>query len=203
MKIAPFACTALVTALSLVPFQAASTQAQQDEEAVAVEEAAPPEADAADVASVDALIAALYDVISGDAGEARDWDRFVSLFHPELGRLTPLRAADGAWTALSMTPATYAERAEQWTKATAFYEREIARRQETFGGLCHVWSTYEGFNAKDTKTPFLRGINSIQLMNDGERWSILTIAWDAEREDQKLPDEYLKSADDGDGSKGE
>ena len=35
-----------------------------------------PAADPADVASIDAIITAVYDVISGDAGVARDWDRF-------------------------------------------------------------------------------------------------------------------------------
>ena len=193
MKFPSTVCAVLLSSLSLGLVPGGSNQ---DQEVIMVEKAAPPEADPADVESVDAIIAATYDVISGDKGEARDWDRFLSLFHPELGRLTPLRAANGAWSAMAMTPTEYADRAKQWSANTAFYEREIARRAETFGGICHVWSTYAGFNAKDAGEPFVRGINSIQLMNDGERWWILAIAWDAEREDQKLPDEYLKSDSD-------
>ncbi len=49
---------------------------------------AAPAPNPADVASVDAIVAALYDVISGPAGQARDWDRFRSLFHPS-ARLIP------------------------------------------------------------------------------------------------------------------
>ena len=198
MKFPSTAAAVLVSALSFAAVGPDSAHVQ-DEPATA--EAAPPEADPADVESVDAIIAATYDVISGDKGEARDWDRFRSLFHPELGRLTPLRASGDSWNALSMTPAAYAEQGARWTANTAFYEREIARRSETFGGLCHVWSTYEGFNAKSADAPFVRGINSIQLMNDGERWWILTIAWDAERDDQKLPDRYLETPGDDEDAK--
>ena len=52
---------------------------------------APPPVEAAvpaDVASPEAIVAALYQVISGDAGVARDWDRFRPLFHPT-ARLMP------------------------------------------------------------------------------------------------------------------
>lgn len=166
------------------------------EPAPAAEAPVQPEADPADVESLDAIVAALYDVISGDKGEARDWDRFRSLFHPELGRLTPLRPdpAAGTWRAMSMSPEDYVANATRWTATTAFYEREIARRTERFGGLAHVWTTYEGFNAKGATEPFVRGINSVQLMNDGARWWILTISWDAERPDQPLPERYLAAA---------
>lgn len=160
---------------------------------VAQEEApAPPRADPADVESIDAIIASLYAVISGDKGEPRDWERFESLFHPELGRLIPLRpVADGSWVATGMTPADYAARAKDWTGQTAFYEREIARTAETFGGVAHVWSTYAGFDAAGADEPFVRGVNSIQLMQDGKRWWLLTVTWDAEGPDQKLPKKYL------------
>ena len=42
----------------------------------------PPQADPADVGSVDAIIKAAYDVLSGPIGQARDWDRARTLFHP-------------------------------------------------------------------------------------------------------------------------
>ena len=46
------------------------------------------QADPKDVASIDAIMKAVYDVISGDAGKLRDWDRFRSLFHKD-ARLIP------------------------------------------------------------------------------------------------------------------
>ena len=178
------AATALVPAVLTSLAAAAAPAAPQDAGA------APwPAADPADVGTIDALLESLYDVISGDAGEARDWDRFRSLFHPVLGRLTPLRPdpAKGTWDVVSMTPDDYVAQAEQWTQRQGFHEREVAREVERFGGIAHVWSTYEGFEAKDAAVPFVRGINTIQLMQDGTRWWILSIGWDAEREGSTSP----------------
>ncbi len=154
-----------------------------------------------DVETLDGIIAALYDVISGEMVEAdgtneRDWDRFLSLYHPELARLIPLRAdasdvENPKWKAVGMKPADYIEHGKKVFRTTAFYEKEIHRVEERFGGIAHVWSTYEGWNAKDADAPFLRGVNTIQAMYDGDRWWILTVAWDAERPDQPLPAKYL------------
>ncbi len=71
-----------------------------------------------------------------------------------------------------------------------FYEREIARETDRFGHMAHLLSTYEVRRAKD-EDPFMRGINSIQLFFDGDRWWVLTIYWDSEREDSPIPREYL------------
>ena len=49
-----------------------------------------PAANPADVATMDSIIAAVYDVISGPPGK-RDWDRMRSLFHPG-ARLIPTSA---------------------------------------------------------------------------------------------------------------
>jgi hypothetical protein len=77
-----------------------------------------------------------------------------------------------------------------------FTEREIARRMERFGNIVHAWSTYEGrFTAPGAPTAEpIRGINSIQLTSDGTRWYVLSISWEAERADLKIPAEYLRSA---------
>ena len=172
-------------------------QEQPRAQAERVQPAAAPE----DVESLDAIIAALYDVISGekigpDGENQRDWERFESLFHPELGRLIPLQADakdpdHPRWRAIAMRPLDYVAQGKAWMSSTAFYEREVHRVEEVFGGIAHVWSTYEGRNAKDAERPFLRGVNSIQAMNDGDRWWILVVAWDAERPDQPLPAKYL------------
>jgi len=184
----------ITSALSISVAAFSGFGAQEVQEPTATAESKPhPKADPKDVESIEAIVTSLYDVISGDIGEARDWDRFRSLFHPELGQLVPLRpnVRAGTWSAQAMDPEGYAVQARNWTQTTAFWEKEISNKVEHFGGLAHVWSTYEGFNKKDAKEPFVRGINSIQLMNDGKRWWVLTVAWDAERDDQPLPPKYL------------
>jgi hypothetical protein len=153
--------------------------------------ATPPAADSSDVRSVDAIIGALYDVISGPAGE-RNWGRFRSLFWPG-ARLIPTRhPPDSAATAIILDPDTYATRAGAYFQSNGFFEREAARRLERFGSIAHAFSTYESRHAAADSAPFSRGINSIQLFYDGQRWWVLSIFWDAEREGLTIPPAYLR-----------
>jgi hypothetical protein len=148
----------------------------------------------ADVASMDAIIKAVYDVISGDAGQKRDWNRFRTLFYTD-ARLIPTGkdAQTGLTAARPLSPEDYIKRVEPVFAKEGFYERETARRTEIFGNIAHVFSTYEAVHSKTDKKPFLRGINSIQLLNDGKRWWILNIFWQAETPETPLPEKYLKS----------
>lgn len=152
------------------------------------------EANPADVSSLDAIMKAVYEVISGDAGQKRDWDRFRTLFYKD-ARLIPTgkNQQTGIFGANSMSPEDYIKRAEPFFEKEGFYEREIARRVDLYGNIAQVFSTYEAVHKRDDKKPFLRGINSFQLLNDGKRWWILTIYWQAETPDNPIPKKYLKS----------
>lgn len=151
------------------------------------------EANPADVASIDSIMKAVYDVISGDEGKARDWDRFRSLFHKD-ARLIPSgkNKETGVVSATSLSPEDYIKRAEPFLMK-GFHEREKARRIDQYGNIAQVFSTYESFHKSDDKTPFMRGINSFQLLNDGKRWWVVTIFWQAETPDNLIPKQYLKS----------
>ena len=73
-----------------------------------------------------------------------------------------------------------------------FYETEVARRTEQFGRIAHVWSTDESrHDSKTIPAPFMRGINSFQLFNDGMRWWILSIYWQHENAEHEIPQKYL------------
>jgi hypothetical protein len=151
------------------------------------------EARAADVQSVDGIVAALYDVISGAAGKPRDWDRMRSLFAPE-GRLMAVGARpEGNYVLRGMGVEDYIGRNSKAFATMGFFEREAARTTETFGQIVHVFSTYESRHAADDAKPFQRGINSIQLYHDGKRWWIVNVLWRAEDERLSLPERYLHS----------
>jgi len=150
-----------------------------------------PEADPEDVASIDAIVAALYDVISGPAGEARDWDRFRSLFIPQARLIPTGRGQGGAVGHQVMGPGDYAERAAPVLEQRGFFEVEIARTTEEFGQIAHAFSTYES-RLMPEQDPFDRGINSIQLLNDGERWWIVNVFWAAESSGLTLPERYTR-----------
>lgn len=147
---------------------------------------------AADTVSPDAIVAALYEVISGDAGVARDWDRFRGLFHPTAGRLMAIgRTPEGATVLRTMTPQDYVDRAGPSLVKDGFHEREIARKLERYGRLVHVFSTYEARRRADDPAPFMRGINSIQLFDDGTRWWVLSVYWQPETAEFPLTSEHL------------
>lgn len=153
---------------------------------------APPAANPADVKSIDSIIAAVYDVISGPAGKKRDWDRMRSLFIPG-ARLIPTGARRaGGYGSRVMTVDGYIEGSSPFFEKEGFYETETARVTEQFGQIAHVFSTYDSRHAPADAKPFARGINSIQLMNDGSRWWIVTIFWQGEDEKNPLPEKYLK-----------
>ena len=154
----------------------------------------PREADPKDVASLDSIMKAVYEVISGDAGQKRDWDRFRSLFHKD-AKLTPTgkNAQTGVTAARFMTPDDYVTRSGPVLERDGFHERELARHVDQYGNIAQVFSTYHAFRKADDKTPFLRGINSFQLMNDGKRRWVISIYWQAETPDNKIPKKYLKS----------
>ncbi len=149
-----------------------------------------PAADPADVASVDAILAAVYEVISGPVGVERDWDRFYSLFIPE-ARLIPVGPRDEGVGVTVLSPQAYVDLAAPYFKENAFYEVELHRVQESFGHMVHAFSTYTSRHDPSDAVPFARGINSFQLFHDGSRWWIVTIFWDTEQPGRPLPAAYL------------
>ena len=145
-----------------------------------------------DVASIDAIISALYDAISGPAGQKRDWDRFRSLFTPGARLIPTGRRPDSSRVIRMITPEEYATTIGPQLENGGFFEREIGRRTEQFGNIAHVFSAYDSKRTAADTVPFARGINSIQLFNDSRRWWVVTIFWDSERRDNPIPADMLR-----------
>lgn len=142
-----------------------------------------------DVQSADAIMAALYEVISGDPDTSRDWDRFRNLFKPET-RLMPTRKSDNGDLILkAITPEEYIQLFSSRI-STGFFERELHRTSEEYGTIMHIFSTYETKEKKDGPATN-RGINSIQLFKDKDRYYIVNIFWCAESLGFPLPEKYL------------
>ena len=155
----------------------------------------------ADVESIDAIVTAAYDGISGPAGKKRDWDRERSLYYPG-ARLIPTAkpvtgdesqvASENKLAPQILDIEGFIARVEPFFKEAGFYEKEIARRIEQFGNIAHVWSVYEARHAETDPEPFMRGINSFQLFHDGKRWWIVNIYWRQESPEVPIPEKYLK-----------
>ncbi len=142
----------------------------------------------ADVQSIDSIMAALYDVISGPAGD-RDYDRLRSLFALNANMAASnLNNPEGI---TRMTVEGYVRRAGAMFRRMGFFEVELNRITEQYGNVAHVYSTYESRRDPSDAEPFDRGINSIQLFHDGERWWIHSLIWESERSGHEVPEKYL------------
>lgn len=146
--------------------------------------------DSNDVNSIDAITAAMYDVISGPAGE-RNWDRFRSLCIKDAHFIGTGVSQSGKPYVAKMNVDTYIKNAGPMFLKEGFYEVEISRKVERYGSVVHVFSTYESRKEKDAE-PFDRGINSIQLLYAKNRWWVVSIVWNSESDDNPIPAKYLK-----------
>jgi hypothetical protein len=145
-----------------------------------------------DVKSLDNILLAIYDVISGPVGD-RDWKRFRSLFVPQARFTQTMKTPDGSVVVNLLGVDDFVMMAGDVFKKDPFYENAIVNRAQSFGNMAQVFSSYESRRAPGAK-PFERGINSIQLINDGKRWWVLSILWDEERPDNPLPAEFAGEA---------
>jgi hypothetical protein len=150
---------------------------------------------AGDGATVDSAIAALYASVSHGPDAEPDWTRMRNLFLPVGMLIPPKRPSEDMFTVLDVDGFQQrvrkgAEAAKAKGESTAFFEKEVARRLDCFGNVCQAFSTYEARRAPSDEKPFVSGINSIQLVNDGQRWWVASVVWDTERPGNPIPDQY-------------
>lgn len=170
----------LVLAILCISF---SVNAQQKEKKFVI--------DSSSVLTLHKTIKTLYKVISAEKQEDRNWKQFKYLFKPGAKLIPSGEDSEGVHQARYMSPNEYIEGSSKWLKTNGFIEKEISRKVNSFGNIAQVFSTYECYYSKTDKTPFMRGINSIQLLNDGTRWWIVNLFWSQETEDSPIPKAYL------------
>jgi hypothetical protein len=144
---------------------------------------------AADVSTLDGIIAAFYEVISGPAGSPRQWSRDRTLYIPEI-KFVAVEDRKGKPTAHVVSHQEYVDESNDSMVRVGFFEREIHRVTQSFGNIAHVFSTYESRQATDGPL-IARGINSIELYFDGARWWITAAQWQDESKQQPIPKEFL------------
>jgi hypothetical protein len=148
-----------------------------------------------DGSSVDAIISALYGSVSHGPEYEPNWTRMRNLFLPTGRFIPPKRPNSETVTVLDFDGFRSlfrkgTEAAKQRGDSTAFFEVEVARTLDCFGNVCQAFSTYESRHAPADANPFASGINSIQLLHDGRRWWIASVAWDTLRPDNPIPAAY-------------
>lgn len=139
-----------------------------------------------DVLSLDAIMNAYYEVVSGPKGQERDWERDDYMHLPSAKIWLIGEDKNGNATIAPMSLKEYHDSSEGLV-TNGFFEKEISRKVERFGHLTQVWSSYEWRTTANGKVGG-RGINSIQLYNDGQRYWIMSWTFDSERPNNPLKD---------------
>ncbi len=170
----------------IIVFSISSTVYAQDDQ-----EAQRPNADPDDVTSVDAIISAVYETLSGPIGQERPWDRNRSLFHPT-ARLIHTEWREGGDEAMifPMSHEEHIAAVSGYTVERGFYEEEIGREVISYGTITHVFSTYE-YRSEDGVMSG-RGINSFQLFFDGKRYWITSVIWSQEAPEHPIPERFIQ-----------
>jgi hypothetical protein len=133
-----------------------------------------------DVSTLDAILHALYEVLSGPAGKPRDWERYRSLFI-DGARLMPVVAMAGQKPHVRLlTVEDYIRRVEPIFAVENFWERETSRQTEMTGRIAHVLSKYESLREPNGPA-FEHDANSIQLFYDDTRWWVVSVMWNTSR----------------------
>ncbi|WP_340074117.1 hypothetical protein [Leptobacterium sp. I13] len=145
------------------------------------------------VQTIDSTIETLYAVISGEKGEERNWELFRYLFKPDAKLIPSGKNKEGNYQVRYMTVDDYISTSGKYLIENGFYEKELFKAIDIFGNIAQVFSTYETFHSKTDEAPFMRGINSIQLLNDGTRWWIVNIYWAQETTENPIPEKYLSN----------
>ncbi|HEY0740287.1 MAG TPA: hypothetical protein VGD40_02460 [Chryseosolibacter sp.] len=143
-----------------------------------------------DARSVDSIITAVYDVISGEKDQPQDWARFKNLFTADARLIPTFTNKEGKVVSRTLTVDDYQASFTKMISQHGFYEKQIASVQEEFGNIVHVFSTYETRHEKNGPVKS-RGINSIQLLKGNDRYYVMTIAWSQEDARTPIPSRYL------------
>jgi hypothetical protein len=183
-----FTLGATVSAQSAAPAKDAKSAQESHVEVPTI--AARPD----DVSTLDGIMKAYYDVISGPAGQPRQWSRDRTLYISDIRFVAMGVDKQGKPVPHIATHQQFADASNASLVKDGFYEQEIHRVTQRFGNIAHLWSTYES-RTKANGPVIARGINSIELFWDGKRWWIASAIWDDERTGNPIPAEYLQKDD--------
>jgi hypothetical protein len=146
-----------------------------------------------DVSSIESVVNAFYEVISGLSNENRNWDRLRLLFFSGAA-LIPSSVVCGTTPPLAISVDTYIQRLTKVLSQQDFFETSFIHRIDRYANIASVISVYEARHSPNDPEFLKRGVNYIQMLNDGNRWWITSMMWRDESKENPIPEKYLKPA---------
>jgi hypothetical protein len=140
-----------------------------------------------DVSSIEAIVKADYECISGGVGVARQWSRDLTLYDPNA------RFFEASTDPKTQVLKTWTPSQQEYTDATdaqfvksGFIEHEVAHKIFRYGNIATVFSSYVSKLASSDKYT-AQGVNAYQLYFDGKRWWISSVSWDGNLDPGAIP----------------
>ena len=140
-----------------------------------------------DVGTLSGIIAIAYHGISGEAGTSRQLEKMKTLFASNAIIFKNTSIGEKPSREVLTLDEFYGGMGD--LRESGFFEEEINREVRIFGNIAHVWSTYQVRYDKNGLI-IRRGINSMQLHFDENRWWIISWGWDGEREGNTIPSTF-------------
>ncbi len=145
-----------------------------------------------DVGSVDGIMKAFYEVTNVAPDAPRQWARDRTLYVPWIHFVALGSGASGRPSVTVWTHQQFVDATEPLI-AKGFVEREIFRTTRRYGNMVHVDSTYEALVGIE-KPVRSRGVNSLDLYFDGQRWWVASVVWQSEDAAHPIPPDLLPPA---------
>jgi len=143
-----------------------------------------------DVNTIEGIVKASYETISGGVGVARQWGRDRTLFAPSVRYISLSKNKAGEVKARTSDYQEYLDESDDFLVKQGFTEAELGDEIKRFGNVATVLSSYEG-RVQSTGKVVTRGVNIFSLYFDGKRWWIQTMMWDEEGPENPIPANLL------------
>ena len=149
--------------------------------------------------NIEDLVKELYSAISFSNASEVDLDRFKMLFKPD-ARFIYFSKNSVEQLKLETFVIRLKEQIDKGN-IKSFYEYELTKTIDKFGKIANVFSTYEAKELPESFKVIQKGINSIQLIFDKERWWIISLMWYNEDSKYEIPEKYLPHLNKAENSK--
>jgi hypothetical protein len=140
-----------------------------------------------DVASPEALLAALHDSVSGPPGPV-DWDRFRSLFLPSARLGSSVTDANGVTRITTSTVEELISSGAAERERVPWYEEILVKHLERFDHIAVAFYSHDDRSSLQGP-PIQQSVNVCVMLYDGSRWWIQSASWEAVPKFRSLPPE--------------
>lgn len=140
------------------------------------------------VQSIDGIVKEVLKIVSGEKGQARDWETFRSLFLPTAHLTVKSHDPSQKQSIQTVSLEEFIQMVTEGSHESSFQEYELGKTVDEYNGIAQVFQAYYSKDGEQQE----RGINSYQLVYSENRWWIANIIWTGDSNGVKIPKKYLR-----------